>query len=181
MKKTFLLLAAYFYLRSMKLFGIVAIGIILSGALSSCQKSKEYPIEPEIDMSTRQVYHNPAKIIITFTDGDGDIGFHESDTLPPFNFVDDGNGNSENKYYYNLLLYYFEKNDGVWEEIETLVPYSYRVPYITPTGQNKALNGEIEVDIVLSGARPDSIRFEIELIDRALHESNRLVTPVIYR
>ncbi len=181
MKKAFLQLTAYFYLRSMKLLSIGVLVIFLSGAFTSCQKSKEYPIEPEILMSNRQEYHNPARIIISFTDGDGDIGFHESDTLPPFNFVDDGNGNSENKFYYNLILYYFEKNDGVWEEIETLVPYAYRIPYITPTGQNKALNGEIEVDVVLSGARPDSIRFDIELIDRALHESNRLTTPVIYR
>jgi hypothetical protein len=165
----------------MKIQGLLFFGLFFFLTLFSCQKSKEYPIEPVIEMSSRQALQNPSKIIVSFTDGDGDIGFHESDTMPPYNFIDDGNGNSSNKFYYNLLLIYFEKNDGLWEEIETLVPYSYRVPYITPTGQNKALNGEIEVDVVLPGNRPDSIRFDIELIDRALHESNRLTTPVFYK
>ena len=145
--------------------------------LVNCDKDKDYPDTPAITMSDKQVYDNPAKIIIDFTDGDGDIGLNEGDTLPPYEY----NVDPFNEYYYNLLLYYYEKNDSIWEEVELPVPYFYRIPVITPRGQNKALNGEIDVDVSLPFNRPDSIRFEIILIDQALRESNRLQTPVIYR
>lgn len=151
----------------------VALTLVVTG----CKENVSFPIEPHIQMSDRQVYQNPAKIIVAFTDGDGDIGLNESDTLPPYNYVED----PFNKYYYNLLMYYYIYNNGQWEEYELAVPYFYRIPVITPSGQNKALKGEIEVDVSLPQNRPDSIRFEIVLIDRALHESNRLVTPAIYR
>ena len=153
--------------------GIVMLFIFLI----SCDKDKVFPDTPEITMSQKQVYDNPVKIIIDFTDGDGDIGLNEGDTLPPYDFNED----PFNKFYYNLLLYYYEKNDSIWEEVELAVPYFYRIPVITPRGQNKALNGEIDVDVILPFNRPDSIRFEIILIDQALRESNRLQTPVIYR
>jgi len=66
---------------------------------------------------------------------------------------------------------------------ELPVPFHGQVPIITPSGQNKALKGEIQLDIDLglSFTRTDSIRFEIILVDRELHESNRLVTPAIYK
>lgn len=143
----------------------------------NCDKDKVYSDIPAITMSDKQVFENPGKIIIDFTDGDGDIGLNEWDTLPPYDFNED----PFNKYYFNLLLYYYEKNDSIWEEVELAVPYFYRIPVITPRGQNKALNGEIDVDVSLPFNRPDSIRFEIVLIDQALRESNRLQTPVIYK
>lgn len=154
-----------------------AIILIISLASYSCRKDQEFPIEPQIEMSSRQVYQNPSKIIISFTDGDGDIGLNQGDTLEPFNYIED----PFNKFYYNLLLYYFEKQGEEWVEVPTTIDIFYRVPNITPTGQNKALNGEIEVELTLPITRPDSIRFNIELIDRALHESNMLTTPVIYK
>jgi hypothetical protein len=134
-------------------------------------------------MSDRQIYTNPTVMIIGFTDGDGDIGLNEGDTLSPYEFVPDTINPevSSNKFYYNLLYYYYEYIDDSWVEVSLIVPYFFRVPVVTPTGQNKALKGEIEVVIILDPNRPDSIRFEVELIDRALHISNRLVTPVIYK
>lgn len=149
--------------------------VILLIVLVSCDKDKVYPDTPVITMSDKQTYVSPVKMIIDFTDGDGDIGLDEGDTLPPYEYTEE----PFNKYYYNLLLYYYEKNDSIWEEVPLPVPYFYRIPVITPRGQNKALNGEIDVDISLPFNRPDSIRFEIVLIDQALRESNRLQTPVI--
>ena len=161
----------------MKLRIALLLSVLIIGLIQSCKKDIEYPIEPEIVMSSSQVYQNPTVIIVSFTDGDGDIGFNDGDTLPPYNLDEE----NFNKYYYNLLLYYFIKEGDEWVEQELAVPYFYRVPYITPSGQNKSLKGDIEVAITLPINRPDSIRFDIELIDRALHESNRLITPVIYR
>lgn len=179
MKKfTFLDTVLNIYLRSMNRISIWTIALVFLSLLSySCKKQKEYPIEPIIEMSSRQIYKSPSKIIISFTDGDGDIGLDQGDTIAPYNYVED----PFNKFYYNLLLYYFEKQGDEWVEVETAIDYFYRVPNITPSGQNKALNGEIEVDLTLPLNRPDSIRYNIELIDRALHESNIITTPVIYK
>ena len=169
--------------------------LLLLGFLTRCNDKIEYSIIPEILMSDKQVFLNPTQMIINFTDGDGDIGLTQSDSAtPPYNFVPDSSNPemSSNIYYYNLILHYYEKRDSVWEFIdfkepligdELPVPFHGQVPIITPSGQNKALKGEIQLDIDLglSFTRTDSIRFEIILIDRELHESNRLVTPAIYK
>jgi len=147
--------------------------------MDSCTKNEVFSDIPAIEMSGKQVYKNPTEMIIDFTDGDGDIGFNEGDTLPPYNL----DTTNFNKFYYDLLFYYFQKNEaGEWEEIIfDEVNYFYRLPVITPRGQNKSLKGEIKVAISLPLLRPDSIRFEVELIDKALNVSNRITTPVIYR
>jgi hypothetical protein len=164
-----------------QVFHVVVIFSLLF--LTGCNERIDYSDIPEITMSDRQVYTNPTVMIVGFTDGDGDIGLNEGDTLPPYEFIPDTLINPEvssNKFYYNLLFYYYENIDGSWVEVDLIVPYFYRIPVVTPTGQNKALKGEIEVEITFDATTPDSIRFEIELIDRALHISNRLVTPTIF-
>jgi hypothetical protein len=59
----------------------------------------------------------------------------------------------------------------------------YRVPVVTPTGQNKALEGEIAVALkpwpTLPGTTGDTIRYSVKLVDRALHESNVVFTDRI--
>ena len=151
--------------------------MLVIGVFYSCKKENVYPIEPAILMATDQVYLNPSTITISFTDGDGDVGLTDADTVSPYN----EDPINFNKYYYNLLLYYYVLDDSVWVATELAVPYYYRVPNLTPTGQNKSLKGEIEITITLPINRPDSIRFHIELIDRALHSSNILTTPVFYK
>jgi len=158
---------------------IISISALIILSFASCKKDEVFSNIPAIKMSEDQVYENPTEMIIDFTDGDGDIGFNEGDTLPPYNL----DTAEFNKFYYDLLFYYFQKNeDGEWEGIVFEdVNYFYRLPVITPRGQNKSLKGEIKVAISLPLLRPDSIRFEVELIDRALNVSNLLTTPVIYR
>ena len=174
---TFLVSDGNFYLRAMRILFFFIFSVFFFASISSCKKENVYPIEPVIEMSDRQQYQSPSMMIVSFTDGDGDVGFAEGDTLYPYNYT----GENGNKYYYNLLLYYFEKIDDEWVPVELAINYFYRVPYLTPTGQNKSLKGEIEVAISLPANRPDSIRFEIELIDRALNESNMLTSGVIYK
>lgn len=149
----------------------------------SCSKDKEFPIEPNISLSDKQTFNQPQTIIVDFTDGDGDIGLRESDTLSPYNFVKDTINETEgslNLKYYNIYFYYYAYIDGDWQEYFPSTPYYSRVPYLTPSGQNKALKGEISVEVSFAGSPHDSCRFEIELMDRAFHVSNRIVTPTIY-
>ncbi|MBN4062395.1 hypothetical protein JYU20_04280 [Bacteroidales bacterium AH-315-I05] len=122
-----------------------------------------------------------AKLIIYFQDCDGDIGLEDSDTLDPYNI--------EGKYYNNMLVDYFELHNGVWEKNPVKIPiedttyFYYRLPVITPSGQNKALEGEIEVKLepYYNPFPPaaDTIKYEVTLVDRALNESNKITTPVI--
>lgn len=165
-----------------KLFLIASI-FFLIGMIYSCQKDNEYPIEPEIEFSELRYTEgvsDSVDVIINFTDGDGDIGFGEGDTVAPFN------NDPSNYYYSNYYLEYFENVDGVWQPFEPNVvgatnPVGYRIPYLTPLGQNKSLKGEILVGITISPVLPDSFYVEIVLIDRALHISNTVESNVIYR
>jgi len=54
---------------------------------------------------------------------------------------------------------------------------------VTPTGQNKSLEGEIAVALkpypTLPGTSGDTIRYSVKLVDRALHESNLVYTDAV--
>lgn len=149
----------------------------------SCLKTEEYPIEPEIAFNSFTVYGDSAKLTIDFTDGDGDIGLSESDTISPYN--------PGQKYHHNLFLEYYEKDDALgWVAGKDLagnnIVFKYRVPNLTPTGKNKALKGKIEVTIEPTYFNPfstnaDTLKYKITLVDRALHESAVVETDVIYR
>lgn len=162
---------------------ILLVGFVFSMAFYSCQKDNEYSIIPAIEFEEIKYFENlndTIDIVIRFTDGDGDIGFTQGDTLPPFN----RDTAVYNYYYYNLHFFTYHFVDTAWVLFEFDDPYndgSYRIKDITPKGQNKSLNGTIQVGLRLSPAMPDSVFYEIELVDRALHISNRIQTPVIVK
>ena len=143
--------------------------------LSSCLKKTEFPAEPAITFKSFAASGDEAVLEISFTDGDGNIGLNEGDTLAPYEF--------EGDFYFNLTLEYQEKQNGVWVTRDLDPPFKYRVPVITPTGQNKALEGDIRVDITPFYYDPfsafDTIRYEIQLTDRALNRSNKVMSEEI--
>jgi len=160
--------------------GMLMLSLVL---ITGCNDKIVYSIIPEIAMSDRQVYQSPTDIIIAFTDGDGDIGLNQGDTIPPFDCVPDSTNPDfcTNLKHFNLFFYYFTNVDGVWEETDLALQIFYRVPLVTPRGQNKALKGEIEIAFPIEPSIADSFRFEIELIDRAFHVSNRITTRTIFK
>ena len=153
--------------------------LLISLLFTSCLKRESYPVEPHIEYVNFVKYINNAGIedkgtlIFSFTDGDGDIGLKTSDTLPPFNESGD--------YYYNLYIFYKELQHGVLTPIELPLPFHTRLPVITPSGNNKAIKGEMEVklDIFNPLSTFDTISFDFYLVDRALHVSNTVSTPLI--
>jgi len=139
----------------------------------ACQKIEKYPDIPEIEFVGVTRIINPDNIIdkvvlkISFTDGDGDIGLTQNDTLPPYD--------------YNFFIKYFEKRDGEFVEV-VLKDFSFnaRIPVLTPEGRNKSIKGEIQDTIIVNTMSAyDTIRFETYIVDRALHESNVIITPDI--
>lgn len=149
---------------------------------ASCKPEAEYPIEPVIEFNAFTPIGDMGRIAINFTDGDGDIGLKESHTQPPFD--------TSSYYFNNFFIIYEEKVDGQWQAGLDLngdpVEFRYRVPYVTPEGQNKALKGKIEVTIQPYYYNPvsidsDTIRYRIKIVDRELHESNEIITDEIIR
>jgi hypothetical protein len=118
---------------------------------------------------------------LQFTDGDGDLGLSPADTFPPFNFG--------SIYYYNFFINYFEKQNGQWVKIvipplepggDTLTNNS-RIPNLTPVGQNKVLQGDLNFEIFTNNpfSSFDTIKYEISIVDRAFNRSNMVSTEAI--
>ncbi len=93
-------------------------------------------------------------------------------TQPPFD--------SGSPYYYNYIIDYYEKQNGSFVKLVTTVPFSARIPYLTPDDPNKAIKGYI-VDTILLNPKPahDTVKFKFFIYDRALHKSNVDSTPPI--
>lgn len=151
---------------------LVLIGVAVS--VAGCLKQEKFPVEPVIEYKSFEQFGDSASMVFKFTDGDGDIGLDEGDTNSPFD--------TASTFYNNLFLEYFELQEGVWTPVD--LPIRYRIKRITPTGQNKTLEGEIA--IAMQGF-PDNyafldsgqVRYSIQLVDRALHLSNVVQTEAI--
>ena len=141
--------------------------LALSVVFPACLKTDEFPVEPNITFKSLEVFGDSASLTVSFTDGDGDIGLAPGDTFPPYDTL---------PYSFNLFVEYEELQNGVWTQVDLLLPLYYRIPVITPTGQNKTLEGDLSVALkpfptVIGGAY-DTVRYSVKLVDRALHESN---------
>lgn len=147
---------------------LAVIGVLASG----CLKTEKFPVEPTVAFKSFEFFGDSASLTISFTDGDGDIGLDPTDISAPFD--------TGSFYYYNLFLREQELVSGEWNDVQFEDSIFYRVPRITPTGQNKALEGEIAVAIdpfpLFVTGNSDTVRFSVELVDRALHLSNRVLT-----
>ncbi|MGV9013162.1 MAG: hypothetical protein ACOH13_11255 [Flavobacteriales bacterium] len=142
--------------------------------LGGCLKTEQFPVEPSIAFKSYDQNTEPARLTITFTDGDGDIGLDQGDTLAPYN--------PGSVWYHNFFVDYYKKQNGAWVLQQFTLPLYYRIPVITPTGQNKALQGDIAVDIaqqVLPQIPGDTVRFSVRIADRALHESNTVFSDAV--
>ncbi len=151
-------------------FIVIAIGIVIP--FNSCRKSDTFPDVPHIEFkelaksTSVNGLDTAAKLTLFFTDGDGDIGLRSSDTLPPFN--------PGSEFYYNFFLKYFKKQNGVFQELLLLFPPNQRIPFIANESSNKAISGDIILNLEFAGlpADNDTFRFEAYIVDRALHKSN---------
>ena len=142
--------------------------------LGACKKNKCEDNVPTIEFKEFEQYNKDSlKITIGFKDCDGDVGLSQSDTVAPY--VDEN--------YFNLFIDYFEMQHGAWVQVvPEFFDFNYRVPYIDQQSRSKVLEGDIQVTLEfyyspLSNA--DSVKYHIVLKDRALQESNVVITPVL--
>lgn len=149
--------------------------------LQSCNGREQYPIEPKITFNDCKLVKEGDVItkcilIIDFTDGDGDIGLDEGDTLPPYT----------DPYNNNLFVDYFEMQNGTLTQVlspddNQFINFNSRIPNITPAGTNKNIKGTIydTISFLNPFSTFDTIMFSIQLVDRELHTSNIVETPLI--
>ena len=142
----------------------------------SCKKREEFSNIPYLEFTKYEIKDSVdalgnitklCELHLFFTDGDGDIGLFEEDTIAPFD--------------YNLFVNYFEmKKNSLQQIIDTLrPPYHIRIPDLMPTGQNKSLKVDLKYDVDVTYRNSDTIKFELKLFDRALNESEWVSSSLI--
>ena len=156
-------------------FRIALIGGLLP--LGGCLPEPSFPDQPAIEFQSFDLSASGGReLVIGFTDGDGNVGLGQADTLAPFC--------PTCEHHQNLKCEYQEWRDTAWVEIGLnpdagQIPFYYRVPPVAPTGQNPAQNGTISIDMNswFLNSPYDSMRLRITLYDRDLNASNEAYTP----
>lgn len=161
-------------------------------AVVSCQKPVEYPIEPRIAYEGFTYIFNEdgsfsgeGIISFSYTDGDGDLGLNDGDTLPPFGPND--------AHYYNMIVDYMKCVNGEFVKMPLLswnqqtqsydtASFNARFHRLRDTEEPKAISGYMDNTLPVQNpfSPNDTIKFEIRILDRALHESNVIQTEPIY-
>ena len=150
----------------MKAFSKITFILVLLSILFSCEKNEKFSDIPYLEFTKYELKDsvdplgNITKICelhLYFTDGDGDIGLFNEDTIPPFE--------------HNLSVNYFEMRDDSLQQINVNPPFHIRIPNLTPTGQNKSLKVDVKYDVDITYRNSDTLQFKLKLFDRALNES----------
>ena len=171
--------------------------LFLALAVCCCQKPVEYPVEPKIAYEGFTYLINPDStfsgegiISFSYTDGDGDLGLDDGDTLYPFGFHD--------AHYYNMVVDYLKCENGVFVKTPLLSPhvptsatdtvlydtvtFNARFKRLRDSEDPKAISGKMDYRLTVQNpfSPNDTVKFEIHILDRALHESNVIQTDAIF-
>jgi len=152
--------------------------LIVTLALAACEKTKNFPKEPVVKLTSVAVVGPGVDplvpnehVIITFdfTDGDGDLGLDDDMRNPPFCIGCE--------YEFNLWANVSSKVNG-----EFIFDYKYpsRIKNLTPNSNNPTIEGQMIYKIDVANRRSDTVIIDFLLIDRALNKSNKEVTDPIY-
>jgi hypothetical protein len=150
--------------------------------LGSCLKPVDYPNQPVLNSAAINLLANSAELNLDFTDGDGNFGLDQDDTLGSFGLCE---------HRYNVYCYFYYRNNGLWTAVDlndcinpNATPFHLRAPWVKPTGQNQTQKGQIKVELndyfpdseVNTGYSVDTCKFDIYLTDRDFNISNTLST-----
>ena len=170
----------------------LSIFILALFALAACQKKLVYPIEPAITyeglayvMDADSTLTGEVVLSIGYTDGDGDLGLDDADTLYPFGPND--------PHYYNLIFDYLKWDGSAFIETQLQnwnpqtqsyedASFNARFKRLVFNDEESSISGTIDYKMMVYNplSPNDSIKFRIHLIDRALHESNTVETDIIH-
>lgn len=181
----------------MKIRNLIGL-LFLVLVVEACQKPVEYTIEPRIEyqgftylFNADSTFSGQGILSFTYTDGDGDLGLDETDTMSPFGFHD--------THYYNMKIDYLKCVNGEFVKTPLLSPhvptnpadtlvlydtvtFNARFRRLRDSEEPKAIEGTMEYKLTVQNplSPNDTVKFEIRILDRALHESNTIQTDAIY-
>ena len=158
----------------------------------SCRQEVEYPIEPHITyngftyiFNADSTFSGEGVLSFDYTDGDGDLGLDDADSIYPFGPND--------PHYYNMVIDYFKSVNGqfvkmplvYWNQLTQqydTVSFNSRFKRLIFNDEVKPISGTIEYKMQVQNplSPNDTIKFEVRILDRALHESNTIQTDPIY-
>ncbi|MBR3710006.1 MAG: hypothetical protein IKM99_03480 [Bacteroidales bacterium] len=161
-------------------------------AFVACQKKIEYPIEPKITyegitylMNADSTLTGEIILSIGYTDGDGDLGLDDADTLYPFGPTD--------PHYYNLIIDYLKWDGTEFTETPLLswnqqtqsydsISFNARFKRLVFNDEEASISGVIDYTMMVFNplSSNDTVKFRAHIIDRALHESNTIETEAIW-
>jgi hypothetical protein len=148
---------------------LVILTFSLIALLFSCLKIDVASEIPFLQYKSMDLYKGKDKlgndvfnvhITASFEDGDGDVGYPETDTTQ------------------SLFLNVFKIKGGV--HVDSTVEIGYRIPYIEPVKSVRIVKGEVELTHELKTteySENDSVVFEMYMFDRSMNQSNVITTP----
>ncbi len=165
------------------------LAVLLSfGGLMACSPDNEPEFSPIPELTFKEYIFNREEnngiledsytLIFEYIDGDGDIGM--PDTMEWLSRKD--------SLKHVLFIDFFEKDaNGLFKRKACALgadttAKKYRLPNITPPGNNKAIKGEMEIKVLPCPIPLDTtktIKYSFYLYDRALNKSNVIETPEI--
>ncbi len=166
---------------------------VLLTALCACREREVFPIEPHISYAGFQyiidedsTFTGEGILLLAYTDGDGDLGLDNRDSIFPFGPMD--------AHYYNLIIDYQKYQHGdfvstpllswnaVTQSYDTITFNARFKRLLLDTEESKPISGSIEYKMLIQNplSQGDTIRFAVKIFDRALHESNTVITETIY-
>ncbi|UTW64394.1 hypothetical protein KFE98_09710 [bacterium SCSIO 12741] len=163
---------------------------VLALGLLSCQK--ETCEDPIPSISFKEIERSTTNTIVKINtrDCDGDIGLTQADTAGEFKynaFVDirgfqNGKWN-DTVHIFQDIRYVDILDDsgrviGV-EEIREELNYYYRVPVVDNNSRSDLYEAVIELDMGASYFGFDTFRLEVKIKDRALNESNTIISQTL--
>lgn len=149
--------------------------------LTACFKKNKYPSTPQLYFEKFTPTGDSASIVLRFEDGEGDIGLSPEETAAPYNVG--------SKYEYNLYLIYYEKVNGKFVVGKDFngdsIVFKNRLRPVYE-GKEKSISGKITYTLSpyyynFLSTDSDTIQYRIQLIDRALNESEWITTSEIVR
>ena len=182
--------------------GAVAVLALGWAGTSSCLKAPNFPATPVITFNSLTKIYAPPPVAgatpadtlvfaVDFQDGDGDLGLDDADTkVAPYNSQTGGHNNLATSNNYFIQAFKKDKVSGLFAPFYTPGgypgEYDGRYPRLETTTDDKPapLKGTLRYKLRLplnrtSYAIGDVMRFEISIMDRAMHQSNTITTTEI--
>jgi hypothetical protein len=158
----------------------------------ACQSPPEFSKIPEITFNNIVKYHqtktatitsgDSINITINFQDGDGDLGLDAKDTVPPY-FVD----HKKTAVYNNLNISMYTRKNNQWVKLvfNSKLDLNAQFPRFQSGNKKSPLKGTMDYNFIIPDFTPnnfpikknDTIKFDINILDRALNKSNTITTP----